>query len=110
MVQLRVLGGAMARVAPGATAFAQRDADLLVAAMGMFEIGGDPAPADAWTDAAFGALGTRATGVYANFLAAEGDERIRSAYPGGAFEKLAAIKRRYDPTNLFHLNQNVKPA
>ena len=110
MVQLRVLGGAMARVAPGATAFAQRDADLLVAAMGMFEIGGDPAPADAWTDAAFAALGTRATGVYANFLAAEGDERIRSAYPGGAFEKLAAIKRRYDPTNLFHLNQNVKPA
>ena len=52
----------------------------------------------------------RRTGVYANFLGAEGDERIRSAYPHGAYERLAAIKRRYDPANLFRLNQNIPPA
>jgi FAD/FMN-containing dehydrogenase len=108
ITQLRVLGGAMARVAPDATAFAQRDAQVLVAAMAMFE--GDPAPHDAWTDGFFAAFGEKMTGVYANFLGLEGDERVRSAYPNGAYEKLAEIKRRYDPQNLFRRNQNVAPA
>ena len=48
--------------------------------------------------------------MYVNFLAAEGDERIRDAYPHGAYETLASIKRRYDPANLFRRNQNVRPA
>ena len=110
MIQLRILGGAMGRVAPAATAFSQRDAEVMVSAMALYEIGGDPAPADAWTSAVFDALAARRTGVYANFLGAEGDERIRSAYPHGAYERLAAIKRRYDPANLFRLNQNIPPA
>jgi FAD/FMN-containing dehydrogenase len=110
ITQIRVLGGAMARVAPDATAFSQRDAEVLVAAMAMFEIGGDPTPHDAWTNAFFEAFADRSTGVYANFLGAEGDARIRSAYPHGAYERLAAIKRRHDPANLFRLNQNVPPA
>ena len=49
-------------------------------------------------------------GAYANFLANEGPERIRAAYPGGTWERLRSIKARYDPTNLFHLNQNIPPA
>ena len=49
-------------------------------------------------------------GVYANFLEVEGDERIRAAYPNGTYERLADIKRRYDPRNLFSMNQNIRPA
>jgi FAD/FMN-containing dehydrogenase len=108
--QIRILGGAMARVPADATAFAQRDAGVLVAAMSMFGVGADPAPSDAWTAEFGAAFADRSTGVYANFLAAEGDARIRSAYPYGAYERLAAIKRRHDPHNLFRLNQNVPPA
>jgi FAD/FMN-containing dehydrogenase len=45
-----------------------------------------------------------------NFLADEGTARVRAAYPGATWDRLAAIKARYDPTNLFRLNQNVPPA
>ena len=110
MTQIRVLGGAMGRVAPEDTAFSQRDTEVMVAAMSTFEVGGDAGPSDAWTDETFRAFKTKVRGVYANFLGDEGEERIRSAYPNGAYESLAAIKRRYDPTNLFRLNQNIRPA
>jgi FAD/FMN-containing dehydrogenase len=110
ITQLRVLGGAMARVDTDATAFANRDASVMVAAMALFETGGDPAPYEAWTSQVHAAFAAKATGVYANFLEDEGDARVRSAYPHGAFERLSEVKRRYDPSNLFHLNQNVKPA
>lgn len=49
-------------------------------------------------------------GVYVNFLGDEGEARIREAYPGATFERLAEIKGRYDSTNLFRLNQNIPPA
>ncbi len=45
-----------------------------------------------------------------NFLGDEGAERVRSAYPGSTWERLAEVKRRYDPDNVFRLNQNVSPA
>jgi FAD/FMN-containing dehydrogenase len=48
-------------------------------------------------------------GAYVNFLGDDGTERVRAAYPGCTWERLAAIKRRYDPGNLFRLNQNVPP-
>ncbi len=47
--------------------------------------------------------------AYVNFLGIEGDERIRAAYPGSTWDRLADVKRRYDPTNLFRLNQNIPP-
>jgi FAD/FMN-containing dehydrogenase len=49
-------------------------------------------------------------GAYVNFLVDEGDARIRAAYPGKTWDRLRAIKRRYDPTNLFRICQNVPPA
>lgn len=50
------------------------------------------------------------TGVYVNFLGDEGAARIREGYPGATWDRLGAIKGRYDPTNLFRLNHNIPPA
>jgi FAD/FMN-containing dehydrogenase len=47
---------------------------------------------------------------YVNFLGDEGQARVRAAYPGETWKRLAAIKARYDPANLFRLNQNIPPA
>ena len=49
-------------------------------------------------------------GVYVNFVGDEGEERVRAAYPGATWDRLADVKRRYDPDNLFRRNQNVPPA
>jgi len=107
--QLRVLGGAMARVPADATAFAHRSSRIMV---NLFSIYGAPeeAPAhDAWI-ARFGAeLQQGDKGVYVNFLEDEGEERIRAAYPGKTWDRLRKVKRRYDPGNLFRLNQNIPP-
>jgi len=109
MIQLRVLGGAMARVAADATAFALRSAPIMATVIVPFE---DPTtePAQrAWTDRVFEALAPKDAGVYANFLEDEGDERIHAAYPAGTYERLADVKRRYDPANVFRMNQNIRP-
>ncbi len=110
ITEIRVLGGAMARVPADATAFAQRDARVLFALITSFQ---DPAEApihEAWTQEYFEAIAAKGTGVYSNFLAAEGEARIREAFPGSTYERLAEVKRAYDPTNLFKLNQNIAPA
>ena len=110
MTQIRVLGGQMARVDPSATAFAHRDAQVMWLSITPYE---DPAsrPAhDAWSQSYMESLLPYATGVYSNFLEEEGDARIAQAYPAETSRRLADVKRRYDPTNLFHLNQNIRPA
>jgi FAD/FMN-containing dehydrogenase len=110
MIQLRVLGGAVGRVAPDVTAFAHREAEVMVTILTGFE---DPASEPihkAWTVGLFDALAPNAAGVYSNFLEVEGQDRVHEAYPGGTYERLADIKRRYDPSNLFDQNQNIRPA
>jgi FAD/FMN-containing dehydrogenase len=110
IVQLRVLGGAMARVPVDATAFAHRAEPYLVGVFAMFP---DVAERDhhlAWASAAMETMAPAASSVYVNFLEAEGNARIRQAYPDGAFERLAEIKRRYDPDNVFRSNQNITSA
>ncbi len=110
VVQLRVLGGAMARVADGATAFAHRRRRVMLGAAAMY---GRPEEAplhEAWADESVAALATGEPGAYVNFLGDEGPERVRAAYPGATWGRLAAVKRRYDPDNLFRLNQNIPPA
>ncbi len=49
-------------------------------------------------------------GAYANFLGTDGEDRIREAYPGSTWDRLTAVKTRWDPANVFHLNQNIPPA
>jgi len=112
MVQLRVFGGAMGRVPVEATAFAHRTATVQVTVMSAF-VDAEPGTAraaTAWNRSLFTALEPRSNGVYANFLEDEGEDRIRAAYPSGAFERLRTIKRRYDPANVFRRNQNIRPS
>jgi FAD/FMN-containing dehydrogenase len=104
------LGGAIGRVANDATAYPHREAPFIININGVDD---DPAHDDevvAWTRETFDALAPFSTGgVYVNFVGNEGDERVRAAY-GAAYERLARIKARYDPDNLFSTNQNVRPS
>jgi len=108
--QLRVLGGAMAHVPVNATAFAHRQSKIMVNVAALFEKPDEKPTHEAWASDFAAALRQGDEGAYVNFLGDEGEARIRAAYPGKTWEKLAAIKARYDPTNLFRLNQNIPPA
>jgi FAD/FMN-containing dehydrogenase len=110
VVQFRGLGGAMARVAPDATAFAHRDQRYMVTILGIWiDAADDAAIHEAWTESLWQAIHSERSGVYANFLANEGPDRVREAYPAATYARLAEIKRRYDPDNLFRFNQNIPP-
>ena len=105
------LGGAMARVGREETAFAHRDKRYLVAVIGVWlDAAEDPAPHRAWTEALWQVVRRDGAGVYVNFLEAEGEARVRQAYSEPTYARLAETKRRYDPRNLFKLNQNIAPA
>jgi FAD/FMN-containing dehydrogenase len=108
IVELRALGGAMADIPVEATAFAHRTAPVLASVIAPYET--ERGPSEALAAAIHAVLRRDAVGVYSNFLEDEGEARIHEAYPGGTYERLAAIKRRYDPSNVFALNQNIRPA
>jgi len=108
--QLRVLGGAMARVSVAATAFAHRASRILAVVVNFHD--GTPvdrARRQTWADEFWAALNQGDDGAYVNFLSDEGQQRVRAAYPRETWDRLVEAKRRYDPTNLFRLNQNVPP-
>jgi FAD/FMN-containing dehydrogenase len=110
VAQLRVLGGAMARVPADATAFAHRGSKIMVNVAAFWEGADDRPVRESWVDAFVAALRQDDQGAYVNFLADEGPAAVRAAYPGSTWTRLQEIKRRYDPTNLFRRNQNVPPA
>ena len=110
MVQIRVLGGAVARVPAAETAFAHRTAPIMVTLIDHYEDASADGAELAWVETLHAALASESSGVYSNFLQSEGEDRIREAYPVGTYDRLAAIKRRYDPANLFRMNQNILPA
>jgi FAD/FMN-containing dehydrogenase len=105
------LGGALGRVAPGATAFSQREAAHNVNIDAVWTEGDPEAERHiAWARDFFDAMQPHARrGVYLNFLGQEGPERVREAYGPANYERLVELKRAYDPTNFFRLNQNVEP-
>ena len=108
--QIRVLGGAMARVPAGATAFAHRRSRIMVNVAAIYTRPEEYDEHAAWVDALSGALLQADSGAYVGFLADEGEDRIRAAYPGPTWERLREVKRTYDPDNVFRLNQNLPPA
>jgi FAD/FMN-containing dehydrogenase len=109
VAQLRTLGGAMARVPVDATAFAHRQSPIMVNVAAIFERPDEIEVHGPWVEGFANALHQGNDGAYVNFLGDEGEERIRAAYPGATWDRLTQIKARYDPTNLFRLNQNIPP-
>jgi FAD/FMN-containing dehydrogenase len=107
VAQLRVLGGAMARVPVNATAYAHRGRRIMVNVAAFYDGPEDRVVRDAWVTDYAAALRQGDGGVYVNFLGDEGEARVREAYPKATWDRLVAVKRRYDPTNLFRLNQNI---
>ena len=103
------MGGAVARVGESETAFNGRNAGFT------FNINGNSESAEgfeaerAWARAYWSALAPYHTSVYVNFLMEEGEDRIRQAYGAEKYDRLKALKRKYDPTNFFRLNQNIAP-
>lgn len=103
--------GAMSRVGENETAFGYRNwaYNFLVTS-----IWTDPADTEAniqWTRELWDAMQPfLADAVYVNYLGDEGEDRVRKAYPAAKYERLVALKTQYDPTNLFRMNQNIKPA
>ncbi len=110
VAQLRVLGGAMARVAPDATAFAHRQSRVMVNVAAMYVGSADRDVKEAWVRDLATALRRGDHGAYVNFVNDEGPERVRAAYPGATWDRLAAVKARYDPGNVFRRNHNIPPA
>jgi FAD/FMN-containing dehydrogenase len=108
LAQIRPLGGALADVAADATAFAHRDKAYMLAVINDWEAG-DAAPHEAWTQAFWQAVRPYTAGVYVNFLENGERDRIGEAYPGDTYARLAAVKRAYDPDNVFNLNHNIQP-
>ncbi len=108
VAQLRVLGGAMARVPVEATAYAHRHRRIMVNIAAFYDGPDDKVRRQAWVDG-FAAAIHQGDGAYVNFLADEGPERVREAYPGPTWDRLVEVKRRYDPHNLFRRNQNIPP-
>jgi FAD/FMN-containing dehydrogenase len=108
VVQLRVLGGASARVPVEATAYAHRQRRIMVNVAAFYDGPDDKPRRQEWVDGLAAAI-RQGDGVYVNFLSDEGPERVREAYPGPTWDRLVEVKRRYDPGNLFHRNQNIPP-
>lgn len=110
--QLRVLGGAIARIPNDATAYAHRDRPIMVNVAAFYDGSSDAdrVAKQAWMEALADALEQGAGGRYVNFVNDEGEAGVRAAYPGATWDRLASVKGRYDPTNLFRRNQNVPPA
>jgi FAD/FMN-containing dehydrogenase len=109
-VQLRVLGGAMSRVPVDATAFAHRRSRIMGIVVAFSDAPEDIPGRKAWVESLSSALHQGDNGVYVNFLDDEGEERVRAAYPGATWDRLARAKASYDPGNLFRSNQNIPPA
>ena len=109
-IALAQLGGAVSLVPPDATAYAHRDAEFILNVHGRWT---DPAKDDAcikWARALFTAAAPFATGgVYVNFLTQDEGDRIPMAY-GVNYARLVRLKDQYDPTNLFRVNQNIRPS
>jgi FAD/FMN-containing dehydrogenase len=106
---LEQFGGAVRRVGRDDTAFVHRDADFNLAIISVWT---DPAESDrhiAWARGVHDAVRPFVSGTYVNYLGDEGADRVRAAYGDAVYDRLVALKNRYDPANLFRFNQNIRP-
>jgi FAD/FMN-containing dehydrogenase len=105
------LKGAVSRVAEGGTAFGNRQASHAITLDAVWRPGDDYGDRDtAWTRGFFADLGRFREGVYVNFLGGDEDPgRVREAYGDSVYDRLSGVKAKYDPDNVFHHNQNIRP-
>jgi FAD/FMN-containing dehydrogenase len=105
------LKGAVSRVAEGMTAFGNRQASHAITLDGVWRPGEDFGDRDTtWARTFFAALDRFREGVYVNFLGGDEDPgRVREAYGSSVYDRLAEVKTTYDPDNVFHHNQNIRP-
>ena len=104
------MGGAIARVGEGETAFNGRTAGYTFNINAATETAEGFDEEREWVRSFWSALEPYHTSVYVNFLMEEGEERIRQAYGTEKYDRLKALKRKYDPHNFFRLNQNIPPS
>jgi FAD/FMN-containing dehydrogenase len=108
-VFLGAMGGAAGRIPADATAWVHRDANFILNVHGRWETAAEDDKCIGWSRNLFNAVAPFSTGgVYINFMTEEEKDRVRAAY-GAGYDKLVAAKKKYDPDNLFRLNQNIKP-
>jgi hypothetical protein len=104
------LGGAVSRVGEGETAFSHRTRPYAATAASLWRDVTQSEPNITWTRRLWDAIRpSTSDAVYSNYLSDdEGELRVRAAY-GSNYERLVAVKNRYDPTNVFRMNHNIKP-
>jgi FAD/FMN-containing dehydrogenase len=107
--EIRVLGGAMAGVPVGDTAFAHRQRRVMVNVAAIHDPAAPRREHAAWVGRLAGELADGAPGAYVGLLGDEGEARVRAAYPGATWDRLCAVKAAYDPENLFRRNHNIAP-
>ena len=108
VVGVRSVGGAVARIPDDATAYAHRRAELMIATI---VAGPEPVVAAAGEalEATWTRLAPHVNGAYANFLSAATEREVAAVYPAATYQRLVAVKDRYDPGNLFAGNHNIRP-
>ncbi|MGH9719476.1 MAG: BBE domain-containing protein [Bryobacteraceae bacterium] len=104
------MGGAVGREDPDSSAFEDRRATHAMTIDGVWSEPGVSEACIAWVRGFWEAVRPHSTGrVYMNFLGEEGEERVRAAYGEAKYARLRTLKRKYDPTNFFRMNQNIVP-
>ena len=104
-----MIAGAPNRIAPNAMAYGHRDARFVLNVHGRWDEAKDDQKCIGWAREFFKASAPFASaGAYVNFMTGEEGDRVAAAY-GANYDRLVQIKKRYDPDNIFHLNQNIKP-
>jgi FAD/FMN-containing dehydrogenase len=109
-IHIHQLGGASARPVDLSTSYSHRDSPFIVNLISTWTDPRENQRHIDWTRESFAALGKFATGAYVNFLGDEGEERVKAAYGAEKFNRLTSLKNKYDPNNLFRINQNIKPS
>lgn len=107
---LAQLGGAMAEVGATDTAYHHRSTPFLMNVHTRWQDASDDDRAVGWARSLFEAAAPHASGsVYVNFVSNEGRQRVQDAYPAETWDRLVSLKAKYDPRNLFRMNQNIPP-
>jgi FAD/FMN-containing dehydrogenase len=110
-ILIGLIGGQASRMAPDVTAYSQRDAKFVLNVHGRWETAGEDNRCISWAREFFNAAAPHGTGgVYVNFLTQEEIDRVPAAYKPEVWARLVEVKNKWDPKNLFRMNQNIKPS